>query len=273
MGSSERRKRDTGPAQRLETTVAGPRYEVHVKGPAPTMQPERPTKDKHAEAITPIESQAAPPVLRHEPVDQPRLGHSQHISPLTAKLVASLKPVNLPFWSPKVANSHHPDAGDESLQRYKQSLGLGGGTDLSDPNDLRVCIIHSLEMNSDGRAPVTIDLSVAGSENTLKNKPFKIKEGVKFTMTATFKVQHEILSGLHYVQSVKRAGIRVSKEDEMIVCVLGDRPLDIHETLTPSRAAMLPTPTSHPSTPRSVSFSRPPFCGGPGPRLYLSCMY
>jgi Rho GDP-dissociation inhibitor len=103
------------------------------------------------------------------------------------------------------------------MQRYKASLGLGGtGKDLSDPNDPRHCIILSLTMDSEGRPPVTIDLSQKGAEATLKDKPFKIKEGAKFSMTAKFKVQHEILSGLHYVQIVKRKGIRVSKDQEMI---------------------------------------------------------
>lgn len=72
-------------------------------------------------------------------------------------------------------------------------------------------------MDSPGRDPVTIDLSTPGSEKSLKEKPFKIKEGSKFTMSAQFKVQHEILSGLHYVQVVKRKGIKVSKDSEMIV--------------------------------------------------------
>lgn len=119
--------------------------------------------------------------------------------------------------SPKTYRLTHPDEGDESLQRYKESLGLGGGTDISDPNDPRVCIILSLTMDSVGRDPVTIDLSTPGSESTLKDKPFKIKEGAKFTMSAKFKVQHEILSGLHYVQIVKRKGIKVSKDSEMLV--------------------------------------------------------
>lgn len=104
------------------------------------------------------------------------------------------------------------------MQRYKQSLGLGGsGKDLSDPNDPRHCIILSLQLDSEGRPPVVVDLAEKGSEKTLKDKPFKIKEGAKFSMTAKFKVQHEILSGLHYVQIVKRKGIRVSKDQEMIV--------------------------------------------------------
>lgn len=71
-------------------------------------------------------------------------------------------------------------------------------------------------MESPGRDAVTIDLSSPGSETTLKDKPFKIKEGSKFTMVAEFKVQHEILSGLQYVQIVKRKGIKVSKDSEML---------------------------------------------------------
>ena len=113
------------------------------------------------------------------------------------------------------------DANDESLQKYKESLGLGaGGKSIADPNDPRKCIILSLTMNSPGRPPVTIELATPGSEKTLKDNPFKIKEGAKFTMSAKFKVQHQILSGLHYVQVVKRKGIRVSKDQEMLVCCL-----------------------------------------------------
>lgn len=91
-----------------------------------------------------------------------------------------------------------------------------GGKDLSDPNDKRVCIIKALTMESPGRDPVTIDLSEKGSENTLKDKPFKIKEGAKFTMVVTFQVQHELISGFQYVQVVKRKGIKVSKDSEML---------------------------------------------------------
>jgi len=72
-------------------------------------------------------------------------------------------------------------------------------------------------MSSPGRPDVVIDLSAPGAVNSLKDNPFKIKEGAKFTMSAKFKVQHQILSGLHYVQVVKRKGIRVSKDQEMLV--------------------------------------------------------
>ncbi|OIW32593.1 E set domain-containing protein [Coniochaeta ligniaria NRRL 30616] len=115
-----------------------------------------------------------------------------------------------------LAEYQQMDANDESLQRYKESLGLGGGKDLSDASDPRTCIIKSLSLESPGRSPITIDLSTPGSEATLKEKPFTIKEGAKFTMVVTFKVQHEIISGLSYVQVVKRKGIRVSKDTEML---------------------------------------------------------
>ncbi len=149
------------------------------------------------------------------------------------------------------------DEGDESLQRYKESLGLGGGADLSDPNDPRVCIIQSLTMESPGRAPVVIDLSAPGSAENLKKNPFKIKEGATFTMSAQFKVQHEILSGLHYVQVIKRKGIRIpgGKSDEMIVSPLSSAPARNQDTNSSpnNRAATPPTRTSSPSTPRNVT--------------------
>jgi Rho GDP-dissociation inhibitor len=50
----------------------------------------------------------------------------------------------------------------------------------------------------------------------LKEHPFSIKEGATFRMKARFKVQHQILSGLKYVQVVSRMGLK-SKMQEMIV--------------------------------------------------------
>ncbi|EEP80350.1 hypothetical protein UREG_05192 [Uncinocarpus reesii 1704] len=108
------------------------------------------------------------------------------------------------------------DANDESLNRWKASLGLGSGTLISDPNDPRKCIIKALALEVEGRPDITVDLSAPGAVDDLKNKPFTIKEGAKFRMKATFQVQHEVLSGLKYVQVVKRKGVRISKDQEML---------------------------------------------------------
>ncbi|MCJ1344716.1 hypothetical protein MMC31_002919 [Peltigera leucophlebia] len=109
------------------------------------------------------------------------------------------------------------DQEDESLNRWKASLGISSSPPLSvDPSDTRRCIIRSLGLEVEGRPDFIIDLTAPGELEKLKSKPFSIKEGSKFRMKATFKVQHDVLSGLKYLQIVKRKGMRVGKEEEMI---------------------------------------------------------
>lgn len=62
-----------------------------------------------------------------------------------------------------------------------------------------------------------VDLTGPNALEELKKKPFVIKEGAKFRTKVVFQVQHEVLSGLKYVQVVKRKGIRISKDEEMLV--------------------------------------------------------
>lgn len=78
-------------------------------------------------------------------------------------------------------------------------------------------MIRSLGLEVPGRPDVIIDLNAPGSVEKLRSQPFTIKEGAEFRMKATFVVQHDVLSGLKYLQVVKRKGIRVNKSEEMIV--------------------------------------------------------
>jgi Rho GDP-dissociation inhibitor len=102
------------------------------------------------------------------------------------------------------------------MQRWKASLGLNAGNPIHDPQDTRKCIIKSLSLQVEDREDVVIDLSTPGSVENLKNNPFTIKEGSKYHVKATFQVHYEVLSGLKYLQIVKRKGIRVSKDEEML---------------------------------------------------------
>ncbi|KAF5845168.1 hypothetical protein GGP41_001321 [Bipolaris sorokiniana] len=111
------------------------------------------------------------------------------------------------------------DQNDESLQKWKASLGLGQGKDISDPNDPRKCIILSLGLEVEGRDDIIIDLRAPGALEQLEKKPFTIKEGASFRMKAQFKVQHEILAGLKYLQKVTRMGAS-AKLQEMMVPIL-----------------------------------------------------
>ncbi|CAD0097242.1 unnamed protein product [Aureobasidium vineae] len=107
------------------------------------------------------------------------------------------------------------DQNDESLRKWKESLGIGSGTTIGDASDPRKVIIVSLGLEVEGRPDIIIDLSSPGALESLKSKPFTIKEGATFRMKARFRVQHQILSGMKYVQVVKRMGIS-NKMQEMI---------------------------------------------------------
>ena len=108
------------------------------------------------------------------------------------------------------------DKEDEALNKWKASLGLGQGKDISDSNDPRKCIIYSLGLEVEGRPDIIIDLKSPGALEALEKKPFVIKEGATFRMKAQFKVQHEILAGLKYLQKVTRMGVS-NKMQEMMV--------------------------------------------------------
>ncbi|KAL3464280.1 immunoglobulin E-set [Aspergillus heterothallicus] len=115
-----------------------------------------------------------------------------------------------------IAEYNELDKDDEAMQRWKASLGLNAGDPIGDPNDPRRCIIRSLALEVEGRDDVVIDVSAPGAVDNLKNKPFTIKEGATFRIKVTFEVHHDVLSGLKYLQVVKRKGIRVSKDEEML---------------------------------------------------------
>ncbi|GAB7350658.1 hypothetical protein MBLNU459_g1224t1 [Dothideomycetes sp. NU459] len=107
------------------------------------------------------------------------------------------------------------DQNDESLRKWKESLGIGSGTTISDPKDPRRVIILSLGLEIQGRDDVIIDVATPNALESLKSKPFTIKEGATFRMKARFKVQHQICSGMKYVQVVKRGPVS-NKMQEMI---------------------------------------------------------
>ncbi|GMM30607.1 Rdi1 protein [Martiniozyma asiatica (nom. inval.)] len=109
------------------------------------------------------------------------------------------------------------DANDESLNKWKRSLGLNTGNPLSViPGDERKVVILSMTLTIQGENPVVVDLSNANDYDALKAKKihFKIKEKSIYQLTVKFKVQHEIITGLKYLQGVKKAAITVDKLEE-----------------------------------------------------------
>lgn len=108
------------------------------------------------------------------------------------------------------------DADDEALNKWKESLGLSNATGtIGDPNDKRKVVILEMAIHVDGQQPVVYDLEKPDAIQNLRKTPIVIKEKSKYRLVIKFRVQHEIVTGLKYLQSVKRAGIRLDKSQEV----------------------------------------------------------
>ncbi|CCG25874.1 Rdi1 rho GDP dissociation inhibitor [Candida orthopsilosis Co 90-125] len=112
------------------------------------------------------------------------------------------------------------DAEDESLAKWKASLGLST-TETPypvKPNDKRTVVVTELALEFPDQPelqPIRINLEDADG-NTILNKEikFSIKEKSIYQLVVKFRVQHEIITGLKYLHSVKRGGLRVDKVEE-----------------------------------------------------------
>lgn len=113
------------------------------------------------------------------------------------------------------------DADDPSLVKYKQAL-LGDTDEVAfDKNDPRKVVVASVEIHSpelDTPRSIKIHGNSENAENKENNnvEKIKIKEGSNFHVEVLYYVQHEIVSGLRYEQTVKVKGIPVDKDSVMI---------------------------------------------------------
>ncbi|RUS26660.1 immunoglobulin E-set [Jimgerdemannia flammicorona] len=106
------------------------------------------------------------------------------------------------------------DTNNESLQKWKASLSLSQSSGpFDDPHHV---IISQIALKVAGHSDIILDLSMPETLQTVKDKPFTIKEGVEYRMKVLFKIQHDVVSSLKYLQVVKRHGIQVDKTEEMI---------------------------------------------------------
>ncbi|KAG0177641.1 hypothetical protein DFQ28_005536 [Apophysomyces sp. BC1034] len=108
------------------------------------------------------------------------------------------------------------DSQDESLNKWKESLGLNQAIGLSPGDDPRKVIVENIALEIEGRPDIVVDLSTPQAIEQAKSTSFSIKEGVEYRMKVKFRIQHEVVSGLKYLHFVKRKGIRVDKTREMI---------------------------------------------------------
>ncbi|KAI6003869.1 immunoglobulin E-set [Pisolithus albus] len=133
-----------------------------------------------------------------------------------------LKPSFTPGYKPGAAKTAEEyarlDAEDESLARWKASLGITPGATSGDTSGPKVTVL-TLELDSPtlpADKKLVFDLADTAKLADLKKNPVIIKEGVEYNVRITFKVNHSIISGVRYIQVVKRAGVRVEKMEQML---------------------------------------------------------
>ncbi|BGP25068.1 rho GDP-dissociation inhibitor [Rhodotorula toruloides] len=108
------------------------------------------------------------------------------------------------------------DAEDESLARWKASLGIGAGGAPTAPSAGPSVQVLSLSLHSPSRpTPIELDLTQADKLKSLKKEPVTIKEGAEYSVEIKFRVNN-LVSGLKYIQAAKRAGMTVDKLESMI---------------------------------------------------------
>ncbi|KAJ3808791.1 immunoglobulin E-set [Lentinula lateritia] len=133
-----------------------------------------------------------------------------------------LKPSSTPGYNPSPAKSPSEyaklDENDESLARWKRSLGLTAASseNASGPK-VTVLALELVSSTLPAGKAISLDLSEPTkiAAETKKN-PVVIKEGVEYNVRIRFRVNHSIISGVRYIQVVKRAGVKVDKMEQML---------------------------------------------------------
>jgi len=108
------------------------------------------------------------------------------------------------------------DAEDESLNRWKASLGIGAsaGEQASGPKVTILTLFLTSPTLPSGRIELNISDSTHIAE--VKKNPISIKEGIEYNVGIVFKVNHSIISGVRYIHVVKRSGIKMDKLEQML---------------------------------------------------------
>ncbi|KAK2833684.1 hypothetical protein Q5P01_017573 [Channa striata] len=123
------------------------------------------------------------------------------------------------------------DKDDESLRKYKEAL-LGGAAAAAaavDPKLPNVQVTKMVLVCDTAPHPLVLDLQ--GDLETFKKNPMTMKEAAEYKVKICFKVNHEIVSGLKYIQQSFRKGVRVDKTEYMVGSY-GPRPNEEYEFLT-----------------------------------------
>jgi Rho GDP-dissociation inhibitor len=157
----------------------------------PPPKPAKPTKSEKAED-TPVTEQSANDL----PIGDITLHGSKNVAELLAK-----------------------DSGDESLRKYKESLlGSAAQGDLGDVSDPRRLIVEEFRVifaPEENTPDIVHTLSTRQGLAKMASEGISMKEGSRYKIRISFRVQHEIIAGIKFTNLVSR--LMVSDKDDLMI--------------------------------------------------------
>lgn len=118
-----------------------------------------------------------------------------------------------------VAELMSMDTEDESLRKYKESLlGSAARGDLGNTSDPRRLVVEEFRVvfaPEENQPDIVHTLATPEGVAKLSAEGLTMKEGCKFKFLITFRVQHEIIAGIKFVNNVK-ATLATEKEELVI---------------------------------------------------------
>lgn len=125
----------------------------------------------------------------------------------------------VPKGTNNVAQLLELDKEDESLRKYKESLlGSAAHGDLGDVSDPRRLVIEEFRVvySPDENLPDLVHvLSTEQGLKRLADEGIEMHEGCKFKFRIKFRVQHEIINGIKFVNTMAR--MMLSETEELVL--------------------------------------------------------
>ncbi|KAI9142791.1 RHO protein GDP dissociation inhibitor, partial [Paraphysoderma sedebokerense] len=107
------------------------------------------------------------------------------------------------------------DANDESLKKWKQSLGIMT-VPAGPKGEPQKVVITSFAIAVHGKPDTVLDISSKEKIESLKNRVIVVKEGINYDLKINFRIQHDIALGLQYNQIIQKDGEQVDTMEQMI---------------------------------------------------------
>lgn len=113
------------------------------------------------------------------------------------------------------------DAEDDSLTKWKKSLGLNldnpnASLSLGEPGDERRLVVLQIRVELEDGESIVLEVQDQKMMDKFRANPITVKEKCAFTITVRFRIQHEIMTGLRYLQVARRKGIVLSRTDQPV---------------------------------------------------------